>query len=228
MRILLIEDDRSLASGLCRLLRSEGFEVDHRADGMTGRDAALRGDFDLVVLDVMLPRLNGYLVCRELRAAEVWTPILMLTAKAGEFDEVEGLETGADDYLVKPVSSVVLVARIQALLRRPLRRVDWPRVGGLRLDPVRRRCLVGDTAVALTSRETEVLAHLLDHPDTLVARGELLTAVWGAEFDGDPNIVEVYISHLRHKLDEPFGRHAIETVRGSGYRFCTATDRAVV
>lgn len=218
VRILVIEDDDDLAGGVCATLAAQGYEVERCADGRSGLDAAIRGRFDLVVLDLMLPALNGYLVCRAIRDAGDWTPILMLTAKGGELDEAEGLETGADDYLVKPVSMVVLIARVRALLRRPQRRVDWPRVGELRLDPLRRRCLVGDVPVELTSRETEVLAFLLDHPGEAHTKGEVLHAVWGDDFAGDPNIVEVYISHLRRKLDEPFGRSSIETVRGEGYR----------
>lgn len=218
MRILVIEDDDDLADGLTAILTGEGFTVERCVDGRSGLEAALGGGFDLVVLDLMLPEMNGYRVCRAMREADNWTPILMLTAKGGEFDEAEGLETGADDYLVKPASMVVLVARIRALLRRPQRRVDWPRVSGLSLDPLRRRCLVGDVSVELTSRETEVLAFLLDHPGEAHTKAELLAAVWGDDFAGDPNIVEVYISHLRRKLDEPFDRASIETVRGEGYR----------
>ena len=218
VRILVIEDDDDLADGLCATLEGEGFTVDCRADGRSGLEAALGGDYDLVVLDLLLPGLNGYRVCRALRDADLWVPILMLTAKGGELDEAEGLETGADDYLVKPASMVVLVARVRALLRRPRRRVEWPRISGLRLDPLRRRCLVEDAPVELTWRETEVLAFLLDHPGLAHTKAELLAAVWGDDFAGDPNIVEVYISHLRRKLDEPFGRESIETVRGVGYR----------
>lgn len=218
MRILVIEDDDVLADGLCRTLGEEGFAVQRCADGTIGLAEAMTGGFDLVVLDVMLPGMNGFRVCQAMRDAGNWTPILMLTAKGGEFDEAEGLETGADDYLVKPASMVVLIARVRALLRRPHRRVDWPSVGDLRLDPLRRRCLVGDVAVELTSRETEVLAFLLDHAGEAHTRAEVLEAIWGREFEGDPNIVEVYISHLRRKLDEPFGRATIETVRGAGYR----------
>lgn len=220
MRILVIEDDDAVAEGLNRTLTAEGFEVEWAANGDDGLAAALAGRHDLVVLDLMMPGMNGYRVCKALREAEMWMPILMLTAKAGEFDEAEGLETGADDYLVKPASMVVLVARVNALLRRPHRRVDWPAVGGLRLDPLRRRCLVGDASVDLTSRETEVLAFLLDHPAETLTKRMVLDAVWGRGFEGDPNIVEVYISHLRRKLDEPFDRSAIQTVRGAGYRLC--------
>lgn len=218
MKLLLVEDDKKIATAVKRGLEAEGFTVEVAFDGIDGLWMATEGSYDLVVLDIMLPGRNGYQVCGALREADDWTPILMLTAKAGEFDEAEGLETGADDYLVKPASMVVLVARVRALLRRPLRRIDWPSVGGLRLDPVHRRCLVGDVPVELTSRETEVLAYLLDHPGDAHSKSDVLHAVWGDDFSGDPNIVEVYISHLRRKLDEPFGRSSIETVRGAGYR----------
>jgi two-component system OmpR family response regulator len=221
LRVLIVEDDEVVATGVRRGLEADGYAVDVRADGRSGLDAALSERFDVVILDIMLPKLNGYRVCRELRAAENWIPILMLTAKCGEFDEAEGLELGADDFLSKPFSMVVLAARVRALARRPRRRVDWPAVGDLRLDPVRRTCLRGDSTVVLTSRETEVLAFLLDHPDELVSKQAVLDAVWGAGFRGDPNIVEVYMSHLRRKLDEPFGRASIETVRGRGYRLRT-------
>jgi two-component system, OmpR family, response regulator len=225
VRLLAVEDDETVAEGLRRGLEAEGFEVERCADGVSGLAAARSGRFDLVVLDIMLPGLNGYRVCRELRAAGDWTPVLMLTAKSGEHDEAEGLELGADDYLVKPFSMVVLVARVRALLRRPQRRVEWPSVGDLRLDPLRRRCLVGDLPVDLTSRETEVLAFFLDRPGEPVSKAAVLEAVWGADFDGDPNIVEVYVSHLRRKLDEPFGRSTIETIRGEGYRLRVGEER---
>jgi two-component system OmpR family response regulator len=216
--VLIIEDDESVAAGVRRGLEAEGFAVEVRTDGQSGLDTALSERFDLLILDVMLPKLNGYRLCRELRAAEAWLPILMLTAKSGEFDEAEGLEVGADDFLSKPFSMVVLIARVRALLRRPRRRVDWPAVGDLRLDPLRRTVLRGDTPVVLTSRETEVLSFLLDHPNALLSKQAVLDAVWGLDFDGDPNIVEVYISHLRRKLNEPSGPARIETVRGRGYR----------
>lgn len=216
--MLIVEDDEAVAVGVRRGLEAEGFAVEVRADGRSGLEAARSGRFDLVVLDIMLPAMNGYLVCRELRAADCWVPVLMLTAKSGELDEAEGLELGADDFLTKPFSMVVLVARVRALLRRPRRRVDWPAVGDLRLDPLRRTCFRGDTSVVLTSRETEVLALLLDHPGELLSKHQVLDAVWGPDFDGDPNIVEVYMSHLRRKLDQPSGLATIETVRGEGYR----------
>jgi DNA-binding response OmpR family regulator len=218
MRVLIVEDDPDVAAGVRDALVGEGFTVEWASDGEKGLDRASSGGFDLVVLDVMLPKLNGFRVCRGLREAEVWTPVLMLTAKSGEFDEAEGLELGADDYLSKPFSMVVLVARVHALLRRPIRRADWPAVGGLRLDPLRRQVTSGCETATLTAREMEVLAYLLDRPAVTVTRAELLGAVWGEDFEGDPNIVDVYVSHLRRKLDPLFEEPSIETVRGKGYR----------
>src|SRR4051812_25549456 len=218
MRILVVEDEPAVANGVQRGLEADGFVVEVAGDGVTGLHRARSEHFDLIVLDIMLPSMNGYRVCRALRAGEDWTPVLMLTAKSGEYDEAEGLETGADDFLTKPFSMVVLQARVRALLRRPHRRVDWPAVGDLRLDPLRRRCIPGGTPLDPTAREMEVLAYLLDHADQTVAKSEVLDAVWGTDFEGDPNIVEVYIGHLRRKVDEPFGRRSIETVRGEGYR----------
>src|SRR4051794_6487109 len=162
--------------------------------------------------------MNGYRVCESIRSDDNWTPILMLTAKSGEYDEAEGLETGADDFLHKPFSMIVLQARVRALLRRPHRRFDWLAVGDFRLDPLKRRCIRRAVSVDLTARETEVLAYLLDHADRIVRKTELLDAVGEAGFDGDPNIAGVYVGRPRRKLDEPFGGQSIETVRGEGYR----------
>lgn len=218
MHALVVEDDPTVATGVARCLAADGFTVHTVHDGLEGLDRARAGHYDLIVLDLMLPGMNGFRVCRTLRAEGDWTPILMLTAKSGEYDEAEGLDTGADDFLTKPFSTVVLQARVNALLRRPRRRVEWPAVGDLRLDPLRRRCFRGDVAVDLTAREMEVLALLLDRADDTVTKAEILDGVWGPGFAGDENIVEVYVGHLRHKLDSPFGRRTIETVRGEGYR----------
>jgi DNA-binding response OmpR family regulator len=218
VRVLVVEDEVSVAIGVERCLSADGFDVEIVHDGAVGLERVRRDHFDLIVLDILLPSMNGYRVCQSIRSDDDWTPILMLTAKSGEYDEAEGLETGADDFLVKPFSMVVLQARVRALLRRPGRGAECLAVGDLRLDPVRRRCFRGEAPVDLTAREMEVLAYLVDNADETVDKGELLEAVWGPAFDGDPNIVEVYVGHLRRKLDEPFGRRSIETVRGAGYR----------
>src|SRR4051812_49427696 len=218
MRILVVEDEPAVANGVQRGLEADGFVVEVAGDGVTGLHRARSEHFDLIVLDIMLPSMNGYRVCRALRAGEDWTPVLMLTAKSGEYDEAEGLELGADDFLTKPFSMVVLQARVRALLRRPQRRVDWPAIGGLRLDPLHHRCFRNDEPIELTAREMELLAYFLDRPGQGIGKTALLDAVWGHDFEGDRNIVEVYVSHLRRKLDEPFRSHTIETVRGCGYR----------
>jgi DNA-binding response OmpR family regulator len=218
VRVLVVEDDVSVATGVERCLSADGFDVEVVHDGAVGLERVRADHFDLIVLDILLPSMNGYHVCQSVRSTGNWTPILMLTAKSGECDEAEGLDTGADDFLVKPFSMVVLQAWVRALLRRPRRRMEWSVVGDLRLDPLRRRCFRGAAAIDLTAREMEVLAFLLDHAGETVGKSEVLEAVWGSGFGGDRNIVEVYIGHLRRKLDEPFGRRSIETVRGEGYR----------
>ena len=219
MRVLVVEDDAKVAAAVSRGLRAEGIAVDIARDGIDGMWMATEHDYDVIVLDVMLPGRNGYVVCAELRAADDWTPVLMLTAKDGELDEAEGLDTGADDYLTKPFSFVVLVARVRALARRSSRRTPIPvDVGDLHVDPMRRRCKRGNTEIALTAREFAVLEYLVRRAGEVVPKREILNGVWDDDFDGDPNIVEVYIRHLRRKVDEPFARHTIETVRGAGYR----------
>jgi DNA-binding response OmpR family regulator len=224
MRVLVVEDDQSVATGLRRALGGEGYRVDHARDGAEGLDLALGGAYDLIILDLMLPKVNGYQVCRQLRAEDDPTPIMMLTAKAGEWDEAEGLDTGADDYLTKPFSMVVLLARVRALLRRPPTGSGTVLSNGdLRLDPVGQRCWRGDEEIELTGRELGVLTVLLQRLDGIVPKTELLDRVWGERFDGDPNIVEVYVGRLRRKLDEPFGAADIETVRGVGYRLRSRT-----
>jgi DNA-binding response OmpR family regulator len=217
-RVLVVEDDASVAAGVQQCLSADGCVVEVVHDGADGLARVRADQFDLIVLDILLPSMNGYRVCESIRSADDWTPILMLTAKSGEYDEAEGLETGADDFLNKPFSMIVLQARVRALLRRPHSRLDWLAVGDFRLDPLKRRCIRRSVSVNLTARETEVLAYLLDRADEVVAKAELLRAVWGDDFDGDPNIVEVYVGRLRRKLDAPVGARSIETVRGTGYR----------
>jgi two-component system OmpR family response regulator len=218
-KVLLVEDEAALADGVARGLKAEGFEVEIAYDGLTGLARAREDDIDVVVLDIMLPGMNGYKVCRTLREEGVGTPILMLTAKSGEYDEAEALDTGADDFLSKPFSFVVLIARIRALLRRSADGRAQPLIiGDLVLDPLARTCQRGETDIPLTTREYELLEALMRKPGQVVAKQELLEHVWGEGFEGDPNVVEVYVGYLRRKIDRPFDRNDIETVRGVGYR----------
>ena len=219
MPVLVVEDEVRLADGIRKGLEAEGFAVDVAHDGTDGLWRAREHDYDAIVLDIMLPGVNGYRVCAALRAEENWTPVLMLTAKEGDLDEAEALDTGADDYLTKPFAHVVLVARLRALVRRgrPARPVVLT-AGDLRLDPGSRRVWRGEDEIALTTRETSLLELLMQQAGTVVSKREILDHVWDDDFDGDPNIVEVYIGRLRRKLDDPFGATDIETVRGVGYR----------
>ena len=219
MRILVVEDEDRLGTGLRTGLEAEGFAVDLARSGTDGLWLAREQPYDAIVLDILLPGVNGYVICRTLRAEQNWTPILMLTAKDGVWDQVEALDTGADDYLTKPFSYPVLVARLRSLLRRGTR--ERPAVlaaGDLRLDPAARRVWRGETEVELTTREVSLLEFLLRHAGDVVSKRQILDHVWDFDFEGDPNIVEVYVGHLRRKVDHPFGRTAIETVRGAGYR----------
>ncbi|MER6211772.1 response regulator transcription factor [Streptomyces sp. NPDC001642] len=223
MRLLIVEDERRLAAALARGLSAEGFVVDVAHDGLAGLRLAQDRDYDLIVLDIMLPGLNGYRICARLRAEGDETPILVLTAKDGEYDEAEGLDTGADDYLTKPFSYVVLQARIRALLRRRNRAGTAPvlRFGDLAVDQAARRVERAGTDIALTAREFAVLEHLALHAGQVVSKSDILAQVWDLAYDGDPNVVEVHVSALRRKLDTPFGRRTITTVRGAGYRLET-------
>ncbi|MET8795033.1 response regulator transcription factor [Nocardia sp. NPDC004568] len=219
MRLLIVEDEKRLALALAKGLSAEGFAVDVVHDGAEGLHRATTTEYDLIILDIMLPGMNGYRVCATLRAAGDETPVLMLTAKDGEYDEAEGLDTGADDYLSKPFSYVVLVARIRALLRRRTRGgVRVLRVGDLVVDPATHGCRRGDREIVLTAKEFAVLEHLAVRAGEVVSKADILHHVWDSAYDGDPNIVEVYISTLRRKIDTPFGCRTILTVRGAGYR----------
>jgi two-component system, OmpR family, response regulator len=227
MRVLLVEDEVGLADSITRGLAAEGFEVEAVHDGLEGLWRAREHRYAAIILDIMLPGMNGYQICRTLRAEEVWTPILMLTAKDGEWDEAEALDTGADDFLSKPFSFVVLVARLRAILRRGAApRPAVLTVGDLHLDPATRECHRGTEPVVLTAREFSLLEHLLRHPSEVVTKTALLEDVWGSEPGADPNVVEVYVGYLRKKLDAPFGRRSIITVRGAGYR--VVDDRGLV
>jgi DNA-binding response OmpR family regulator len=219
MKVLVVEDDARIAAAVRRGLEAEGFTVSVAADGPEGLWMAAEGSFDVIVLDLMLPGRNGFQVCADLRAGGDWTPILVLTAKEGDLDEAEALDTGADDFLSKPFSYPVLVARVRALARRAARRSLAPvEVGDLRLDGAARRAWRAGSEVPLTTREFDVLERLVRTAGQVQSKEDLLTAVWDDDFEGDPNIVEVYVRRLRRKIDEPFGRRSIETVRGAGYR----------
>jgi len=222
MRILVVEDETRLAEGLRRGLEAEGFAVDVAATGTDGLWMAREQEYSAILLDIMLPGISGYRICETLRAEKNWTPILMLTAKDGEWDQVEALDTGADDYLTKPFSFAILLARVRALLRRGAgERPSILEAGDLTLDPATKRVARDAAAIDLTAREFAVLEYLVRRKGDVVSKREVLEAVWDFDFDGDPNIVEVYIGHLRNKIDRPFGRAAIETLRGSGYRLAS-------
>jgi DNA-binding response OmpR family regulator len=217
MKLLLVDDDAVLTTALRRGLTAEGYTVEVAADGRDGLWRGREGGYDLIVLDLMLPGLNGYRVCAELRHEGVRTPILMLTAKDGDLDEAEGLDTGADDYLRKPFSFAVLVARLHALLRRAALGEPPPlEVGRLRLDLPARRAELAGAALPLTAREFDLLAYLVRRPGRVLSKQDLLAGVWDDAFEGDPNVVEVYVARLRRKLGPDGPR--IDTLRGAGYR----------
>jgi two-component system OmpR family response regulator len=219
MRVLMVEDELRLADTVHRGLTDAGFVVELVHDGENAVWAATEHSYDVIVLDIMLPKLNGYRVLELLRARGVWTPVLMLTAKDGEYDQTDAFDLGADDYLTKPFSFLVLVARLRALIRRggPERPVVLA-AGDLVLDVARRRVERNGKEVTLTPREYGLLEFLMRHRGDTVSKNEILANVWDPAFDGDPNVVEVYVRYLRRKIDTPFARHAIETVRGMGYR----------
>jgi len=222
MRVLVVEDETRLAEGLRRGFEAEGFSVDVAATGTDGLWLARENEYSVIVLDIMLPGLSGYRVCETLRAEKNWTPILMLTAKDGEWDQVEALDTGADDYLTKPFSYAVLLARVRALLRRGGgERPSVLEAGDVRLDPASREVWRGEVPIEVTAREFAVLEYLIRRKGEVVSKREVLDGVWDSDFEGDSNIVEVYVRHLRNKLDRPFDRAAIETLRGAGYRLAT-------
>jgi two-component system, OmpR family, response regulator len=219
VRVLVVEDEARLAAGLQAGLEAVGYAVDLGRDGVEGLWLARENPYDAIVLDIMLPKLNGYRVCATLRRERIWAPVLMLTAKDGEWDQVEGLDTGADDYLTKPFSYQVLLARLRALVRRGQQ--PRPAVlcsGSVRLDPASRRVWCGPVEVCLTAREVALLEYLMRRPGQVVSKADILAHVWDFDYEGDPNIVEVYISRLRARLDRPFGRASILTIRGAGYR----------
>lgn len=218
MRVLLVEDERTLAETVRRGLTNEGFVVEVAHDGVSGLWAATEKPYDVILLDLMLPLKNGYDVLKDLRERMIWAPVLMLTAKDGEYDQTDAFDLGADDYLTKPFSFIVLVARIRALIRRgaPERPVVLA-VGTLTLDPGSRSVRRGGSAIDLTPREYGLLHYLMRSHDQVVSKSQILDNVWDPAFEGGDNVVEVYISYLRRKIDTPFGLQTLNTVRGMGY-----------
>jgi two-component system OmpR family response regulator len=219
MKILLVEDEPRLSATVSMGLRAEGFVVTAVDTGIEGLHEATENHFDVVVLDIMLPGLSGYEVLRRMRSKEVWTPVLMLTAKDGEFDQTDAFDLGADDYLTKPFSFRVLVARLRALLRRgaPERPVVLT-AGSLSLDPTRHAVHRDNTPITLTPREYGVLEYLMRNKDAVMTKADILRDVWDAHLDTSDNVVEVYVGYLRRKIDMPFDTDTIETIRGVGYR----------
>lgn len=220
MRILLVEDEVPLAQAIQRGLAQEGMVVDICHNGVDGLWLATENPYDVVVLDIMLPGHSGYTILERMRAAGVWTPVLMLTAKDGEYDEADAFDLGADDYLTKPFHFVVLMARLRALVRRgaPPERPVVIEAGALALDPVAKTVRVAGQEVALTAKQYALLHYLARHVGEPVSKAEILDNVWGSDFEGSENIVEVYMRNLRRKIDIPFERHSLETLRGIGYR----------
>ncbi|WP_016998168.1 response regulator transcription factor [Kocuria atrinae] len=227
MRLLIVDDEVDLSESLRRGLTNEGFVVDVANDGVTGAWLAQENPYDVIVLDLMLPGKNGYTILKEIRAAKNWTPVLMLTAKDGEYDEADAFDLGADDYLTKPFSFMVLVARLRALIRRgaPERPVNIT-VGSLELDPTRHKVTRGDTVIELTAKEYVILQYLMQNADTVVSKLQIMDNAWDAAFEGSENIVEVYVGYLRKKIDIPFGLNTLQTVRGMGYRLVADTPAA--
>ena len=224
MRVLVVDDEPALRESVRRGLVAGGWAVDTAPDGEVALDAVGDEDYDVVVLDIMMPRRSGYEVVREMRRREIWTPVLMLTAKDGEYDEADAFDLGADDYLVKPFSFVVLEARLRALVRRgaPERPTSFS-AGDLVVDPAAREVRRGAERITVTAREYSVLEYLIRNRNQVVSKAQILRAVWDPAYDGDDNIVEVSVGYLRRKIDAPFDTRAIETVRGQGYRLVDST-----
>jgi DNA-binding response OmpR family regulator len=226
MKVLLVEDEARLAATVKEGLTSEGFVVDVVGDGLTGLWAATETSYDVIVLDIMLPGLNGYDVLKRLRHKKIWTPVLMLTAKDGEYDQTDAFELGADDYLTKPFSFVILVARLRALIRRGApERPALISVGSLVLDPARRSVQRDSASIPLTAREYGLLLYLMRNAGDVVSKSQILENVWDSAYSGGDNVIEVYVSYLRKKIDVPFGLQTLQTLRGLGYRL--DSDRPV-
>ena len=225
MRLLLVEDERPLAAALGDALREEGWVVDLASDGREALRMAVQAPYDVVVLDIMLPGMNGYDVLKHMRSRKVWSPVLMLSAKDGEYDQTDAFELGADDYVTKPFSTPVLLARLQALARRgaPERPVSLT-VGCLTLDPTTRQVTRDGREIQLTAREYALLHHLMRKAGQVQSKSEILENVWDSSYPGADNVVEVYIGYLRRKIDAPFATKSLETVRGMGYRLNPVVD----
>jgi two-component system OmpR family response regulator len=224
VRVLVVDDEIRLAETLRRGLSAQGFVVEVAHDGIKGLELAATGDFDVLVLDIMLPGKHGYQIVRELRERQIWTPVLMLSAKDGEYDQADAFDLGADDYLTKPFSFVILIARLRALIRRGApQRPAILTAGSLTLDPARRSVSRAGRELSLTPREFGVLEYLLRHKGDVVTKFDILRSVWDSNYEGSDNVVEVYIGYLRRKIDSPFGLASIETIRGVGYRLIDAT-----
>jgi two-component system OmpR family response regulator len=222
MRLLIVEDEPRMATALQRGLVAEGFTVELALNGPDGLHLARENSYDAIVCDIMLPGLSGYRLIEALRAEHNWVPVLVLSAKDGEYDEADALDLGADDYLVKPFSFVVLLARLRAVLRRGVRpRPAVLSCGDLSLDPAARTVRRAGTEIELTPREFSLLEYLMRRAGEAVSKAEILHHVWDAHYDGDANVIEVYVGYLRRKIDLPFGRHAVQTVRGAGYRLAS-------
>ncbi|MFQ6397969.1 response regulator transcription factor [Nocardia sp. KC 131] len=219
MRVLVVDDEVRLAETLRRGLTTAGFVVEVAHDGFDGLELAATGDFDVLVLDIMLPGKHGYQIVRELRQRQVWTPVLMLSAKNGEYDQADAFDLGADDYLTKPFSFVILIARLRALVRRGApERPAILTAGSLSVDPARRTVTRSGHDISLTPREYGVLEYLVRHKGDVVTKSDILRGVWDINYEGSDNVVEVYVGYLRRKIDTPFGLASIETIRGVGYR----------
>jgi two-component system OmpR family response regulator len=219
MRILVVEDEVKMAGLLKRALEEEGYAVDVAGDGPEAVWLGTENPYDAIVLDVMLPGMDGFSICRRLREAGRWSPVLMLTARDAVADRVAGLDAGADDYLTKPFSIAELLARIRALIRRgAVERPSILRAGDLTLDPATKIVARVGAPIELTAKEFALLEYLMRHPGEVLTRTRLIEHVWDFAYEGDSNVVDVYIRYLRNKIDRPFGRDSIETVRGAGYR----------
>lgn len=219
MRVLLIDDEEHLVAAIRRELQAEGIFVDTAADSAEGIFKAQEGCYAVVILATRASGKENYEVCQQLREAQVWTPLLVLTGQGSEAEETSALNLGADDFLLRPLSSSILVARIRALARRSSGPTPpTMRVGDLELDPIRRRCVRAGSSIGLTEKEFALLEFFMRRPGEVLSKQQILDYVWGFDFDGYLNIVEVYVSYLRRKVDEPFGRQSIQTVRGAGYR----------